>query len=68
MFVESVSDYLDEFGETDVDGKRVAKNLLSHKDIANLANTSRQTVNNVMSTMRREGELDYNAKFISKTN
>jgi len=65
---EFISDYLDEFGETDVDGKRVAKNLLSHKDIANLTNTSRQTVNNVMSTMRREGELDYNAKFISKTN
>ena len=57
MFVEFVSDYLDEFGETDVDGKRVAKNLLSHKDIANLASTSRQTVNNVMSTMRREARL-----------
>jgi len=48
--------------------RRLNDLLYKDSDIANLTNTSRQTVNNVMSTMRREGELDYNAKFISKTN
>jgi CRP/FNR family transcriptional regulator len=63
---EFVSDYLEEFGETDKSGKTIAKNLLSHKDIANLTNTSRQTVSNVLSTMRKEGRIDYNVEFISK--
>lgn len=56
--------YVEEFGEEKTD-KIVAKNLLSHKDIANLTNTSRQTVNNVLSTMRKEKRLDYDAKHIS---
>ena len=63
---EFIADYLDEFGEADQSGKLVAKNLLSHKEIANLTNTSRQTVSNVMSKMRKEGEIDYNVQFISK--
>jgi len=64
---EFITDYLEEFGETNDKGTSVAKNLLSHKEIANLTNTSRQTVNNVMSTMRKEGIIDYNIKFISDT-
>lgn len=63
---EFVSDYLEEFGEIDNSGKSIAKNLLSHKDIANLTNTSRQTVSNVLSAMRKEGVIDYNVEFISK--
>ena len=64
---EFITDYLEEFGEINDKGTSVAKNLLSHKEIANLTNTSRQTVNNVMSTMRKEGIIDYNIKFISDT-
>lgn len=61
-----ITDYLNEFGEANEAGKKVAKNLLSHKDIANLTNTSRQTVSNVLSNMRKEGEIDYNVHFICK--
>jgi len=58
-------DYLEEFGEKDEAGNLVAKNLLSHKDIANLTITSRQTVSNVMSLMRKEGLIFYDAQTIS---
>ena len=64
---EFISDYLNEFGETNESGKSTAKNLLSHKEIANLTNTSRQTVSNVLSTMRKEGSIAYNIQFISNT-
>jgi CRP/FNR family transcriptional regulator len=60
-----IIDYLEEFGEQDDTGNRVAKNLLSHKDIANLTNTSRQTVSNVLSVMRKEGLIYYDAQTIS---
>lgn len=60
-------DYIKEFGENDDAGNLVAKNLLSHKDIANLTNTSRQTVSNVLSLMRKEGLIYYDAKIISTT-
>lgn len=56
--------YVTEFGEDKID-RIEAKNLLSHKDIANLTNTSRQTVNNVLSTMRKASEIDYDVKYIS---
>ena len=61
---EFVKAYIEEFGK-DENNRIEAKNLLTHKDIANLTNTSRQTVNNVLSTMRKTGEIDYNSKFIS---
>lgn len=48
-----------------VNGRIVAKKLLSHKDIAHLTNSSRQTVNNVLTSLRRDGIIDYNAKVIS---
>lgn len=63
---EFIIDYIEEFGETNETGKLVAKNLLSHKDIANLTNTSRQTVSNVLSTMRKEKIIDYDTQFVSK--
>ncbi len=59
-----IIDYLKEFGEEE-DQKYIAKNLLSHKEIANLTNTSRQTVSNVLSNLRKEGVIDYNTKTIS---
>jgi CRP/FNR family transcriptional regulator len=64
---EFILDYIEEFSETNDEGNAVAKNLLSHKEIANLTNTSRQTASNVLSIMRKEGVIDYNSKFISKT-
>ncbi len=61
---EFVKVYIEEFGEDKAD-RIEAKNLLSHKDIANLTNTSRQTVNNVLSTMRKAKDIQYDAKHIS---
>jgi CRP/FNR family cyclic AMP-dependent transcriptional regulator len=62
---EFITDYLDEFGEPNDTGECVAKNLLSYKEIANLTNTSRQTVSNVLSKMRKEGIIDYEIASIS---
>jgi CRP/FNR family cyclic AMP-dependent transcriptional regulator len=62
---EFVFDYVKEFAEDDKTGLLVAKNLLSHKEIANLTNTSRQTVSNVLSTMRKKGIIDYDIASIS---
>ena len=39
-------------------------NFLSHKDIAQLTNTSRQTVNNVLTQLRKKGEIEYSRKSI----
>ncbi|MEP2280530.1 Crp/Fnr family transcriptional regulator [Maribacter sp.] len=61
---EFIIGYIEEFGE-EKSSKLEAKNLLSHKDIANLTNTSRQTVNNVLSTLRKEKKIDYDSNFIS---
>ncbi|WP_299887057.1 Crp/Fnr family transcriptional regulator [uncultured Lacinutrix sp.] len=62
---EFITDFIDEFGEIDETGRLVAKNLLSHREIANLTNTSRQTVSNVLSTMRKKGIINYDMKSIS---
>ncbi|KGK31199.1 Crp/Fnr family transcriptional regulator [Cellulophaga sp. E6(2014)] len=56
--------YIEEFGLVK-QGKIEAKNLLSHKDIANLTNTSRQTVNNALSSLRKEEKIFYDSKYIS---
>ncbi|GAA4275856.1 Crp/Fnr family transcriptional regulator [Aquimarina mytili] len=61
---EFIKDYIQEFGENK-DDTVVAKNLLSHKDISHLTNTSRQTVSNVMSALRKNGIINYNSQFIS---
>jgi len=60
---EFVLNYIEEFGKQK-EGILKAKNLLSHQDIAHLTNTSRQTVSNIMSKLRREGVIGYNAKEI----
>ncbi len=59
-----IQDYILEFGETH-ENTIVARNLVSHKDIAHLTNTCRQTVSNVLSIMRKEGVINYNTQFIS---
>jgi len=61
---EFVRSFIEEFGIGKEDRVK-AKSLLSHKDIANLTNTSRQTVNNVLSTLRKEKKIDYDSKHIS---
>lgn len=61
---EFILNYISEFGK-EKEGVLIAKNLLSHKDIAQLTSTSRQTVSNVMSKLRNEGVVDYNAKEIT---
>ena len=60
---EYVLNYICQFGK-EKEGMMTAKNLLSHQDIAHLTNTSRQTVNNVMSNLRKDGIIDYNSKEI----
>jgi len=60
---EYLFNYIQEFGK-DQEGVKKAKNLLSHQDIAHLTNTSRQTVSNVMSKLRTNGIISYNAKEI----
>ncbi|WP_411030305.1 Crp/Fnr family transcriptional regulator [Spongiimicrobium sp. 3-5] len=59
-----VMDYVQEFGEM-ANGEIRARNLLSHKDIAHLTNTSRQTVSNTLSSLRKFGTLTYDSKYIS---
>tara|TARA_B100000809_G_scaffold262918_1_gene314961 strand:+ start:887 stop:1504 length:618 start_codon:yes stop_codon:yes gene_type:complete len=61
---EYIFDYISEFGIKKEDGVE-AENILSHTDIANLTNTSRQTVNNVMSQLRKDNIIDYNSEKIS---
>lgn len=61
---EFITSYIQEFGTDKLDSIE-AKSLLSHKDIANLTNTSRQTVNNVLSTLRKDKKIDYDVKHIS---
>ncbi|SEL71536.1 CRP/FNR family transcriptional regulator, anaerobic regulatory protein [Aquimarina amphilecti] len=61
---EFILDYILDFGKSNND-RIIAKNLLSHKDIAHLTNTSRQTVSNAMSTLRKNKIIDYNSQYIS---
>ena len=61
---EFIEDYIHEFGD-EKNGRIVAKNLLSHKEIANLTNTSRQTVSNILSNLRKNRHIDYNTGYIS---
>jgi CRP/FNR family transcriptional regulator len=64
---EYIINYAIEFGEK-VNGKYEVKNLISHSDIAHLTNTSRQTVSNVMSSLRKRGVIDYDTKKIKLLN
>jgi len=61
---EYVIRYIKEFGERK-EGKIVAQKLLSHSDIAHLTNNSRQTVNNIMTKLRKNNIITYNSKTIA---
>ncbi len=61
---EFITDFVTDFGKIEND-RVVAKKLLSHKDIANLTNTSRQTVSNTLSLLRINGYLEYDSEKIS---
>ena len=61
---EFITSYINEFGK-EQNSQLIAKNLLSHKDIANLTNTSRQTVSNTVSNLRKIGLLEYGTQYIS---
>lgn len=61
---EFIIHYIKEFGKSK-NNRIIAKNLLSQKDISNLTNTSRQTVSNTMSTLRKQNIIDYDSQFIS---
>jgi len=56
--------YVHEYGTTNND-KLTARNLLNQKDLANLTSTSRQTVNNVISALRKSDNLEYSRTVIS---
>lgn len=62
---EFIKDYVEQFGESTSNGPLSAKNILTHKEIASLTNTSRQTVSNVLSGMRKRGEIAYDSKNIT---
>ena len=62
---EFILEYIEEFGEKNEADQLVAKKLLSHKEIANLTNTSRQTVSNILSVLRKKGIINYDINFIS---
>lgn len=57
-------DYIREFGKKEDDGTIRVRNNLTFTDIARLTSTSRQTVNMMMSELRKEGILDYDREWI----
>lgn len=59
-------DFVNENGEVN-GNETIAKNIFSHKEIAKLTSTSRQTVNNVISVLRKSGEIAYDRKQIKLT-
>lgn len=60
---EFILNYIHQFGK-EKNGILIAKNLLSHQDIAHLTSTSRQTVSNVMSKLRKDRIIEYDSKEI----
>jgi len=58
---EYVLNYIHEFGK-EKENYIIAKNLISHQDIAHLTNTSRQTVSNVLSKLRKNKIINYNSQ------
>lgn len=62
--IDFLKEHLKEYGISQEDGSYVSKTTFSHSDIAKLTSTSRQTVNNVISTYRKEGILSYDRREI----
>lgn len=61
---EFIFSYVKEYGTKKASLYSVQNNL-THQDIANLTNTSRQTVNNVLSNLRKREVLNYSRHVIS---
>jgi len=59
-----IIDFVNENGDVK-DFKTTAKNIFSHNDIAKLTSTSRQTVNNTISALRKEGIIAYSRQEIT---
>lgn len=62
-----IKDFLFDFVKENSQSKDdlVAKNIFSHSEIAKLTSTSRQTVNNVISKMRKDQSISYDQKEIA---
>ncbi len=58
-----IYDFVAENGKSESEWK-VATNIFTHKDIAKLTSTSRQTVNNVITKMRKDLGFEYSRKEI----
>lgn len=61
--LEFMQELARDFGR-DQNGQLVVKNFLTHKDIAKLTFTSRQTVSSVLNKLKRSGALDYDDRYI----
>jgi CRP/FNR family transcriptional regulator len=61
--IDFVRELARDFGK-EKDGAIVVKNFLTHKDIAKLTFTSRQTVNSVLNRLKRNGQIDYDERYI----
>jgi len=57
--LDFLKDHVRENGKKEQEGLLTAKNPFSHTDIAKLTSTSRQTVNNVISSNRAPGVFEY---------
>lgn len=62
--LDFLKDHVKENGQGEENGLLTAKNPYSHTDIAKLTSTSRQTVNNVISTHREAGVFEYDRHYI----
>ena len=58
-----ITSFVTEYGKRKENYIEVS-NFLSHKNIGDLTNTSRQTVNNVLTRLRKNGRIDYSRKSI----
>ncbi|MGH1338476.1 MAG: Crp/Fnr family transcriptional regulator [Aureispira sp.] len=61
--IDFIQELARDFGR-EKEGQLVVKNFLTHKDIAKLTFTSRQTVNSVFNRLKRDGQIDYDERYI----
>lgn len=61
--LEFMQELARDFGR-EQEGKLVIKNFLTHKEIAKLTFTSRQTVSSVLNKLKRTGALEYDDRYI----
>lgn len=61
--MDFLREWAQDFGK-EKDGQLVLKNFLTHKDIAKLTFTSRRTVNSVFNKLKRNGNIEYDDRYI----